>query len=342
MGRALIIIIAITIGVLGLMQINLNSNQLVRVARSADYSTDLQSRNIAHGAIEVTMAQLAADPAWRNSYDPYEVNLDYGTAFVTIGDNTTDTSLTQHQVRLDSRVPTPAKTVLVSVLAERFTPTMPTVRGAINFMDDNFEPNLFGSFSIDGFDRSRSGHDIAGVALLNNNQHSDFSSRNIDGNPKVGVFSDMKYESMEVLINQIRNSATQLEGVITNADLGTARNPGVFMVKDYAKIAGNVKGYGILLVENDTELEISSSLSNKGTFEFNGLVLFKNAWEFHGTGNVKINGAIAVGSPDAVPPTQVDIGGNLTLTYDTKGMDAARAAAFNTVPPTYTILRYYE
>ena len=337
MGRVLIIIIAMTVGILGVMQINLNSNQLILANRSAGYSNDLQARNVAHAAIDAALHQLTGNPGWRNNFQPYEVELDYGTAYVSMEDMTTNANLSNNQVKLISRVVNGQETIVVTVLAERFVPELPDIRGATTFMDDNFTVNLSGNaFDIVGYDRSGSGNDMAGIALTSNAKTSEFTSRKIVGSPNVGVYSDVDYSSMQLLLDRVGDYATLIEGNIDQGTLGTQASPGVFKIKNYARISGNVEGWGILIADSESELSMS------GTLEFNGLILFKNTWEFDGSGNVTINGAIAMGSPDAVTPTAVNISGNLTFNYDSSTLNYAELTAFNTMPPTYVITRYYE
>ncbi|MEX2585583.1 MAG: hypothetical protein WD315_04255, partial [Balneolaceae bacterium] len=66
-----------------------------------------------------------------------------------------------------------------------------------------------------------------------------------------------------------------------------------------------------------------------GNFEWNGLVIFENAFSFKGRGTPAINGSMLIGNTDDYDgdPINIDIGGNIEINYDCRTEDYARMAA---------------
>jgi len=334
-----------------MIQINLNNRHVALAKRTANYANKVEMRNMAHSGVELTLSELRKDPTWRNNYNPYAVALDYGTANVTIQDYTNNSKLDSKHLRLISRVELNGDSVMVAYLVEMVIAQLPSIPGALALTDNNFMPNLFGSFDINGNDES--GIDsvgLPGISVMDQGGKDilfDNSTENqldqIAGNtgtPSVEIDPSMDFETLSNFIDQLAPYATYLNGNYTS-NLGNQGNPGVFFVDSYAKITGNVNGYGILVVRKTGDLDLAT-LDLKGTFNFYGLVLFENSWSFDGTGTANIHGSVVVGSPEGASDVNVDLGGNLNINYNKSALAFAEEAAKKGIPATFKIIDIYE
>ncbi|WP_372638651.1 hypothetical protein [Fodinibius sp.] len=351
MGRPLIYICAITLVVLGILQINLNNRHIALAKRTASYANDAEMRNIAHSGIEATLYKLRDNASWRNDHNPYVVDLEHGSASVIIEDYTTNSSLGVDQLKLTSKVTFAADTSLVNYKVKIIYPQIPEPPAALALTDPDFTPNFYGSFDINGNDES--GVDtvgLPGVSVIDQQSKDKILDSTTEGQldqivgntgtPSVEVDPAMDFSSMSDFIDQLESNATYLTGQYTS-DLGSENNPGVFMVEDYAKITGDVNGYGILVIKKSGDLDLTD-LDLAGTFNFYGLVLLENAWAFDGKGTVGIHGSVMMGSPEGSTTTSIDLGGNLNLLYNSTALNYAKEAAEQTIPATFEVLDVYE
>lgn len=351
MGRPLIYICAVTIVVLGIIQINLNDRHIALAKRTVYYANGSEMVNLAHAGIEKTFHKLRDDASWRNNNKQYPVTLDYGQADVLIEDNSTDTTLGTDQLKLTSDVTLDGESRRVIYKVEIIYPQLPNIPGALALTDPNFSTNLFGSFDINGNDES--GMDpvgLPGISVIDEPSKQqildDGTEMQLDqilgntGTPSIEVDQSMEFKDLADFISQLRPNAEILSGNY-NSDLGNKAKPGVFFVEDYAKIAGNVNGYGILVVKSSGDLDLAS-VDLAGTFNFYGLVLFENSWSFDGTGTANIHGSVVVGSPENSSGVSVELGGNLNIHYNSLALDYARDAARVTIPASFKVLDIYE
>lgn len=352
MGRPLIYICAVTIIVLGILQLNLNGRHIQLIERTSSYANESQMRNSAHSGSEFALNELRGDPTWRNNFEPFPVQLEYATAFVTIQDMTTNENLEEDQLRLISKVPFQRDSVQVIYTVDVVMGDIPEITGALNLTDSEFNIDLFSNaFEIDGNDES--GLDpigIPGISVIDQESKDKiFDTNNEDflnnitgstGTPSIEVDENMDFTDMAQLILALEANATYLEGNYTR-DLNTPDNPGVFFVEDYAKIAGNVDGYGILVVRESGDLDLAS-LDLVGNFDFYGLVIFEDAWAFDGKGTATIHGAVMVGSPDEESEVDIEIGGTLKILYNSWALEFARIAAQRGVAPSFEITAVFE
>jgi len=353
MGRPLIYICAVTIIVLGILQINLNGRHLQLIERTSTYANESQMRNTAHSGAEYVLNELRDDPTWRNNYDPIPVQLEYATAFVTIQDETTNENLEEDQLRLFSSVPFKTDSVRIVYTVDVVMGDIPDITGALNLTDGEFNLDLFSNaFEIDGNDES--GLDpigIPGISVIDQESKDKiFDTNNEDflnnvtgstGTPSIEVDESLDFTDMEQLILALEANATYLSGNYTR-DLNTQDNPGVFFVEDYARIAGNVDGYGILVVRKTGDLDLEAALDLKGNLDFYGLVIFEDSWAFDGKGTATIHGAVMVGSPDKENEIDVRLGGTLKILYNSWALEFARIAARRGVSPTFEITDIFE
>lgn len=349
MGRPLIYICSVMILVLGMIQINLNNRHLALASRTASYANISQMRNMAHSGVELTLHKLREDVLWRNNDLPYAVSLDYGTANVIIRDNVADTTIPENHLRLISRISQGIDTTSVSYLVEVIIPQLPVIPAALTITDNNFSVDLFGSFDINGNDES--GIDpvgLPGITVIDQQA----KDRVIDGTQKlenivgntgtgsVEIDQSLDFDDIAYLIEMLAPNATRLSGNYTT-DLGSPEQPGVFFVEDYAKITGDVNGYGILVVRTTGDLELAT-LDLKGTFDFHGLVLFENSWALDTKGTAEIHGSVVVGAPDNPMGVNIEMGGNAKIFYNKQALAFAEEAAKMNIPATFKVKDIYE
>jgi hypothetical protein len=173
---------------------------------------------------------------------------------------------------------------------------------------------------------------------LEDNVQSETSDIDVEGDPKVATDKDLSYEPTDELIARLANttSVQYLTGT-TDQTLGTSSDPGVFFVEDNLKLTGKQdEGYGILVIRSDGEMSYEgddgSTLDIAGNFEWNGLVIFENAYNFKGRGTPTINGSVLVGNTsDYDGSIGIDLNGNIHLQYDCAAEEYAKMAAANAV-----------
>ncbi|SMO85249.1 hypothetical protein [Fodinibius sediminis] len=350
MGRPLIYICSVTVIILGIIQININDRHTALAQRTASYANNAEMINLAHAGVEATLHELRDDPSWRNNYKPYSIILDYGTAEVVMEDHTTNASLGADQLQLNARGLMHGDSAAVNYKVAIVEAQIPDIPGALALTDPNFITNLYGSFDINGLDES--GQDpegLPGISVIDQASKDQIMESGTEnqldqvvgntGTPSIEVDESLDFNTLSELIGQLEPNATYLNGQYTS-NLGSKNNPGVFFVEDYAKITGNVNGYGILVVKKTGDLDLST-IDLAGTFNFYGLVLFENSWAFDGQGTATIHGSVVVGSSEGTPTT-VDLGGNLNIQYNSAALDFAREAAKQNLPATFDILDIYE
>lgn len=184
-------------------------------------------------------------------------------------------------------------------------------------------------------------------------------SSSIEGDPKIAVDNDLSYQPTDEMIARLYETIGQPDGAKklstkgtgplsgSNVDMGSPENPGVFFVEDELKVTGGkIEGYGILIIRTNADMALTDEDGNiiydedgaqlelAGNFEFNGLVVFENAYNFKARGTPAINGSVLVGTTDDYPlgeKLEIDMSGNFTMQYDCRGEDYAKMAAAEAV-----------
>ncbi|WP_245550345.1 hypothetical protein [Gracilimonas tropica] len=146
----------------------------------------------------------------------------------------------------------------------------------------------------------------------------------------IAVDPDISYEPVDELVARLAqmNEVVKVSGNYKGS-MGTADNPGVFFVEDYAKLTGGIsEGYGIMVVRTNGELEYEGELSVAGNFTFNGLVIFENAYTMTGRGTPRINGSVLVGKTENnYSNFDIDLGGTIDIQYDCTAEKYAQLAS---------------
>lgn len=224
---------------------------------------------------------------------------------------------------------------------------VPEFVGALTIANGNFTLDTGNNkVHFDGHDKTGTCSDKPGFTVPTNggvNQVGNDSG--IDGNPPNVAVKDNSIDFDEVgdLIKALEPRATHVSGNY-KGDLGTASEPGVFFVDSYTKLTGGIgAGHGILVIRSGGELDLEGELSVAGNFEFNGLVVFENAYKFLGRGTPDINGTIITGTSDSNTTLQIDVNGEINVQYDCQAKKYADNAVNNLLNTTlYQQLSVYE
>jgi|SRR6056297_340369 len=350
MGRAMLIICAGALLSLGFVALNTSSTGKMLVEKNVDYAEYTMAKNAAHTAIQIVMQEINQDNDWPNTHDinnPWTTTVqDRDVALYTDyyqNPNYWDPDslwLYSNADYLDDLVQ-----VRALYLKQPFSSLVPDFEGSLTVAAD---PSLFnftmsGSSSINGNSPSDySCEDKPAITTIPGaagNFSSADGSSSVDGNPQIYENPDLSYQPTDELIARLADTdgVQYISGNYKGA-LGTQESPGVFFVENNARLTGGIdEGYGILVVRTSGSLEYEgedgSTLDVAGNFEFNGLVIFENAYNFTGRGTPTINGSVLVGHTEDYQgaPIDIDINGNIQLQYDCRGEDYARMAAANAV-----------
>jgi hypothetical protein len=343
MGRAMLIFCAAALIAMGFINITTSKKGLALTENNVNYAEFIMAKNAAQTAIQMSMQNINKDDTWADTHNE---------------DNPWKTVINGREIELytvynpsanfwdpdDLRLISNAKHNDISVqvisqyLKQPFSSLVPDFEGALQL------PTDIGTFNVDG-----SAHDINGTPPVSSGcdgskppivvnsdttkQKIDAAGANMDGD--VEINPSLNYEPTDELIERLYNSGNAIKVDSEYGDqLGTADNPGVFFIDGKVKLTGKQsEGYGIMVIRSGGNLEYDDAeLSIAGNFEFNGLIIFENAYDFDGRGTPTINGSVLVGNTqeyldEGGEPIDIDLGGNININYDCKGEDYAKQAA---------------
>lgn len=358
MGRAMLIICAGTLVSLGIVALGTNNQAKLLTGKTVEYAQKTQALNAGHTAIQLVMQEINekgvenmdqpyvdkknSDNSWTSSpVNGAEVN--FTVEFLNT-DWETNPYFEKDTLRMVSKASITNsnkgdfKARIVSVYAIRpFGNLVPEFSGAFQL------PSGYGSLTVDGDAHEINGNDPdcsddRPPITVNNSETKDglqSHDLNLDGN--INVDNDLDYEPTDELIARLENSgnATTVDSDYSD-NLGTADDPGVFFIDGNVKLTGQQsEGYGIMVIKDsahmDYEDEEGNTVSIRGNFTFNGLVIFENAQLFDGNGTPTINGSVLVGDTEGSADIDVNIGGNIAINYSCAGEKYAQMGAANTV-----------
>jgi hypothetical protein len=323
MGRSMIIVVMGVMLTIGITQTSIFSTMGSMDEKNVTYAENIQAANIAHTAAEMAMLQLRDDPTWRTQ--GWEVSANGGSAVVSIVTVDSDTLRVTSTGSINDQTYQVSYTILESPLS-----LVPQFNAAMGIYTDNFIFNIDGAAGrLDGNDVSGECETVPGVGVSSETGKAKVGSwSNIKGDPdgEAGVLeATHEWSDVQKLIDVLSPTATKVTKGIK--DFGSRENPGVFVVDEQVKLAGGVPtGYGILIVRSGGELELEGGLDLTGNFEFNGLVIFENAYNLDARGTPTINGSIMIGgNTDFDIP--IHIRGNVSFNYDCSAQELANVAA---------------
>lgn len=339
MGRSMIIVVMGVMLTIGITQTSIFSTMGSMDQKNVTYAENIQAANIAHTAAEMAMRQLRDDPNWRTQN--WEVSSNGGFAVVSVVTVDSDTL----RVTSTGSINDQNHTVSYTILEAPFS-LVPQFNSAMGIYTDNFIFNIDGAAArLDGNDVSGTCPTVPGVGVNSELAQAKVGSwDNIYGDPdgKAGVLEEThEWDDVQKLIDKLAPTATKVTKDIKN--FGSKESPGVFVVDESVKLSGGVPtGYGILIVRSGGELELEGGLDLTGNFEFNGLVIFENAYNLDARGTPTINGSIMIGgNTDFDIP--IHIKGNVEFNYDCSAQDLADRAYMSAgASMRYTTLSIFE
>lgn len=350
MGRAMLIICAGVLISLGFVALSTSNTGMMLTEKNVNYAEFVMAKNAAHTAIQMAMQEINKDDEWPNNHgqdNPWVIevqgrNVALHTAYYQDANYWEPDSLWlySNSTYLDDYLQ-----VRSLFLKQPFSSLVPDFEGSLTVAAD---PSLFtfsmsGSTNINGNSPTDYAcEDKPAITTLPgaaDNFSSIDGSSSVEGDPQVYESTDLSYQPTDELIARLANTdGVQYISGSYKGSMGTAEQPGVFFVENNAKLTGGIsEGFGILVVRSTGYLEYEgddgSILDIAGEFQFNGLVIFENAYNFDGNGTPTINGSVLVGHTEdySGTPIDIDINGNLQLQYDCRGEDYARMAAANAV-----------
>ncbi len=215
---------------------------------------------------------------------------------------------------------------------------LPDFVTALSVANGSFGFSMGGSSSINGRDASGQCKDRSGITVPSTNGVTTVGEHaGIDGDPDdvATVDTSIDYPKVSELITALAPKAKHISGNYKGG-LGTAQNPQVTFVDSYTKLSGGIDpGHGILVIRSGGELELEGELFVAGNLEFNGLVIFENAYKFTGRGTPNINGSVIVGYSGPYGSTDINVNGNIHIQFDCEKKKYADDAVSNLMNTTY-------
>jgi hypothetical protein len=355
MGKALLLICSGLVILFGLIQVDVQQRQGDMIKRSANAAYKAQARNMANEAVDIAMQKLEVNPGWRNGYQQWPVTLDNGTATVKIIDYSTDTSLTYRQLKLIS------KSVLHSDSAKVITTIqkiggMPKVPSAMGFYTDTVNFNANGSsFTINGNDTKIDGtagygNSLSGITVTSSNAQSTITNAmntnqanqvTGSGNYTPNILNNSNLTDT-ALKNDVQKYIAQADttyygGTYDGVQFGTESNPQITVVNGDMTISGTSGGFGIMIVENASKIDVT------GNFTFNGLIYMEGGM-FQSYGNIYINGSLQFGSSSSTKfsGASSSIGGNVNVNYSTQAFQKVENGMAQKFNIRYVKISSYE
>ena len=358
MGRAMLIICAGMLVALGIVAMGTSGQGKMLTEKTVEYEQKTEALNAAHTAIQISMQKINKDNNWAKEHDssnPWVTTIDgvQTTLYVdymyeapNYWDADSLRMVSQSEIDVaDGGSEKYTSKVMSVYLKAPFSNLVPKFKSPLSIATKNFTIDTDGSASISGNSPSAcddGDQSKPGISVMNQNAEdnvqNETSDIDVEGDPKVATDNDLSYEPTDELIARLANttSVQYLSGT-TDQTLGTSSDPGVFFVEDNLKLTGKQdKGYGILVIRSDGEMSYEgddgSTLDIAGNFEWNGLVIFENAYNFKGRGTPTINGSVLVGNTsDYDGSIGIDLNGNIHLQYDCAAEEYAKMAAANAV-----------
>ena len=358
MGRAMLIICAGMLVALGIVSMGTSGQGKMLTEKTVEYAQKTEALNAAHTAIQISMQKINKDNNWAKEHDssnPWVTTIDgvQTTLYVDYmyeapnywdADSLRMVSKSEIDVADGGSEKYTSKVASVYLKAP-FSNLVPKFKSPLSIATKNFTIDTDGSASISGNSPSAcddGDQSKPGISVMNQNAEdnvqNETSNIDVEGDHKVATDNDLSYEPTDELIARLANttSVQYLSGT-TDQTLGTESDPGVFFVENDLKLTGKQdKGYGILVIRSGGEMSYEgddgSTLDIAGNFEWNGLVVFENAYNFKGRGTPTINGSVLVGNTsDYDDSIGINLNGNIHMQYDCAAEEYAKMAAANAV-----------
>lgn len=354
MGRAMLIICAGTLVSLGIVAMSTSNQGKMLTQKTVEYAQQTQAKNSAHTAIQIAMQKINEDETWAKNHDssnPWVTTIDgvVDSLYVDYIYEATDywkpdsiRMVSKSTIVNDNQPDFKGRVVSVHLKAP-FSNLVPEFESALTIATDQVNFDASGSASMSGNAPDGSGcedkpvmsiADQSGGSEDSTSYANELNDIETTGSPKVKVNKDLNYEPTDELIDRLEDSPDRVnvDGDYQDS-LGTADDPGIFFIQDGANLTGSQSsGYGIMVVQSGGDMTYDGELKVAGNFEWNGLIIFENAYDFDGRGTPTINGSVLIGNTsDYTDDINVNITGNIHMQYDCTAEEYAQRAAAEAV-----------
>lgn len=303
---------------------------------SSNYAESIQAKNVAYAAIELAQHEMRGDHDWRSGSREYFI--DGFNALIElepVGGDSLRIISTGYVNEFEQ--------VITMLLLEENLDFVPEFKAAVGIATDDFNLSLGGNALLNGHDAGGVCESVPGLTIppqtsgiisgiIGGLFGGSGESKHIDGNPKgKAEEEELDFDPAAQLIDRLANQSgiTYLSGNYKGS-MGSAENPGVFFVESPTKLTGGIdEGFGIMVVRTNGELELDGELDLAGNFNFNGLIIFENAFEVKGRGTPSIRGAMLIGKTENVGTIDIDFSGNINIQYDCEAQKYAKLASAN-------------
>lgn len=336
MGRPMLIIVTGLLVALGYTFMGMSGQRTSMNQQSANSANTALAQNATHTGLQFALNEFNDDSTWR------------GPETLTIDNQNVEISLTETTpskiVEVTSTTVIPGTnrnhTTIASYDISKKEQLVPDFNSSLGITTDDFNFYLGGSSNINGLDQTGQCSDAPGVQV-NSTEGRDKIGTNsrIDGDPDDQAAVDpTDYEPYYDLVRRLEGQpGTKKISGNYKGELGTEDDPGIFFIEEYTKLTGGIsEGHGIMIVRAGGELDLEGELDVAGNFDFNGLVIFENAWQMDAKGTPTINGSVIVGNTGDVENEDydnidIDINGNVQLQYDCTAKKYADQAAESSI-----------
>jgi hypothetical protein len=323
----MLIIVTGMLVALGYTFMGMSNQRQALTSQSVSNANKALAQNLAHSGLQFAIDKFNSDNSWVNSTST--VDLEDGTVQIEVNTTGNPDIINVNSTAKMNGSDAEHKVAARYDISQKEN-LVPLFNSSLGIATDDFNFFLGGSSNINGNDKTGQCEDRPGVEVKSSDGKSKVGeNERIDGNPedKASV-SGIEYDPYADLVKRLEDQP-QTERISGNykGDLGTEDDPGIFFIEDYTKLTGGIsEGYGIMVVRAGGQLDLEGELDVAGNFEFNGLVIFENAWEMDAKGTPTINGSVIVGSTED-QQVNIDINGNVQLQYDCTAHDYANMAA---------------
>lgn len=376
MGRMIILLLLGSIGIFGLVSINVNKSTTDATKNAADYYKDVNARNIANSMIQMLHNKLSDSTEYRvNSTlqkSMFDGNADYRVVDTVFAGDT----LVKIQVTGTYLGVTRTATSYVKVTSGgTTTPPPPFMNYAVN---SNGNLNLNGNITITDYNNNNWNaniHTNGNFEMSGNNSVDGFLSYvgNATSNPSSRLNTDIHpNQNPETLPNRSQVSTVALptfdadsyQSIATDIimgnqsysgsiSLGTQENPRIIYISGNLTLSGTISGYGMFIVKgnvtasgNVTVSSPDANVNNVGIYTSGNLTVNGNVTlnsQIYADGNVVMGGNSKVYG-GVTAKGNVQLGGNCQVYYKPTNVNLTEQIwnTTTTTAPQLTKTYYYE
>ncbi|MBU2447500.1 MAG: FapA family protein [Bacteroidetes bacterium] len=347
MGRMIILLLLGSIGIFGLVSINVNKSTTDATKNAADYYKDVNARNIANSMIQMLHNKLSDSTEYRVN-STLEKSMFDGTAAYRVVDTVfAGDTLVKIQVTSTYLGVTRTATSYVKVTSSGTTTPPPAfmkyavmsngnlnLNGNITLTDynnNNWNANIHtngnfemsGNNSIDGFLSYVGNATSNPPSRLNTNIHPNQNPEELPNRSQVSHI-DMPTFNPDSYLSIATDIFMGNKSYSGSISLGTQENPKIIYISGNLTISGTVSGYGMFIVKGNVtatgNVTVSSpdvNVNNIGIYTSGNLTVRGNVTlnsQIYANGNVDMGGNSKVYG-GVTAKGNVEFGGNCQVYY---------------------------